>query len=117
MRSYLNMAALTALIFSAGANAEAHPGSKILTTGSSDRTAMTDGMTYEDVKGVHIFRGSAAQAGEAGTSARPVAHKQIEIEISIPPAYRRFRQLRTQGFFSGDAYPSRRYTHGFFSGR
>ena len=118
MGSYFKMAMLTAIICGAATSgAHAHPGSKILTTGSGERTAMTAGMRYEDVKGVHIFRGSAASVVDAQASNKASLHKQIELEISVTPAYRRFRHLRTQGFFSGDAYPSRRYTHGFFSGR
>jgi len=116
MRSYFKIALLAALVCGV-ASAEAHPGSKILTTGSGERTAMTAGMTYEDIKGVHIFRGRTAEANAAESSADMSARTEVAIEISVTPAYRRFRHLRTQGFYSGDAYPSRRYTHGFYSGR
>ena len=116
MGSNHKIAALTALICSAAAGAQAHPGSKILTTGSGERSAMTAGMSYEDVKGVHIFRGRPAETKNAQATKREM-HKQVEIEISMSPIYRRFRHLRTQGFYSGDAYPSRHYTHGFYSGR
>ncbi len=116
MHSYFKLALLTALICSAAASgAQAHPGSKILTTGSGERTAMTAGMQYEDVKGVHIFRGRPTAEEQA--SPKTSLHKQIEIEISVTPVYRRLRHLRTQGFYSGHAYLSRRYTHGFYSGR
>lgn len=118
MRSYFKISMLAAIICSATTSGvQAHPGSKILTTGSGERTAMTAGMRYEDVKGVHIFRGSAMSAGGAKASTKTSLHKQIEIEISMTSRYQHFRHLRTQGFYSGDAYPSRRYTHGFFSGR
>lgn len=118
MGSFFKKVILSAIIYSvATTGVQAHPGSRILTTGSGERTAMTTGMGYEDVKGVHIFRGSTSPTVAAETSAKPAAHKQIEIEISVAHNYRRFRHLRTQGFFSGDAYPSRRYTHGFYSGR
>ena len=117
MRNNCKAVMLTALICTVAAGAEAHPGSKILTTGGGERTAMTAGMTYEDVNGVHIFRGSAATTNVANTSKSVAAHKQIEIEIAMTPVYRRLRHMRTQGFYSGDAYPSRRYTHGFYSGR
>ncbi|WDI32988.1 hypothetical protein PUV54_07230 [Hyphococcus flavus] len=96
----------------------AHPGSKILTTGSGDRTAMTGSVHYEDVNGVHIFRGGSAPQEDVllgGSDYEPLMSKRIEIKIERTP-FRRIRSLRTQGFYSGAAHPSRRYTQGFYSG-
>ncbi len=116
MRTYRQIAVLAALFCAAAAGAQAHPGSKILTTGSGEQTAMTDGMSYEDVSGVHIFRGSPASSDDTLPSSE-AGRQQIKIQISVTPAFRRIRHLRTQGFYSGAAYPSRRYTRGFYSGR
>ena len=97
--------------------AAAHPGSKILTAGGAEeRGAMTPGMTYEDVDGVHIFRGKPA-AAEPEDSAPAAERRDIRIVIKHKYAWRSLRRLRTQGFYSGDRYPSRRYTQGFYSGR
>ena len=116
MKSVTKIAALTAFAFSIATTAQAHPGAKILTTGSGDRTAMTSGMKYEDVKGVHVFRGSAAAAAKSKAPEKRM-RKEIDINITVTPVFRRIRHLRTQGFYSGNAYPSRRFTQGFYSGR
>jgi hypothetical protein len=110
---------LTAALAFASLGAEAHPGSKILTLGGgAERSAMTPGMTYEDVNGVHIFRGARALAGEEPALAGGPEGRQIEIEIEKHVyVWRRLRHMRTQGFYSGDRYPSRRYTQGFYSGQ
>jgi len=99
--------------------ATAHPGSKILTAGGSDeRSAMTAGMSYEDLSGVHVFRGRKAQAGREAALTGAMVRREIRIEIATPVyVWRSFRGLRTQGFYSGDPYPSRRYRQGFYSGR
>ena len=116
MKSVLKIAALTALAFSVSTIAQALPGSKILTTGSGERTAMTAGMKYEDADGVHVFRGRAPAIDEA-PAPQTTMRKEIDINITVTPVFRRIRHLRTQGFYSGVAYPSRRYTQGFYSGR
>ena len=99
----------------------AHPGSKLLTTGSkSERAAMTSGVSFEDVNGVHVFRGGGAKPsallGEAPAASQRAITRDVEIVIRQHP-YRSFRRLRTQGFYSGIAYPSRQYTQGFYSGQ
>ena len=114
MRAFATGTAITALLISAASGAAAHPGSKILTTGSGDRTAMTEGVTYEDVGGVHLFKGSATPAKEKKMK---VMKKAIKIKVQVEPAYRSIRRLRTQGFYSGSVYSSRRFTQGFYSGR
>ncbi len=110
------IATLGAMLLTASA-ASAHPGTKILTTGSAgERTAMTSGMSFEEVGAVHVFRGKSSLTGGA-----PVANKTgaqsttININISNR-AFRSFRRLRTQGFYSGTGPKSRRYTKGFYSG-
>ena len=106
--------------FAVGAfSAAAHPGPAIMIAGGAeDRTAMTDGVTYEDANGVHVFRGRTALLG-AETAPTPKGERRhIEIDVVIRPyAFRSLRRLRTQGFYSGIPYPSRRYTQGFYSGR
>ena len=113
---------LAAAAFAAGLScvgAAAHPGPKLLTAGGAkERTAMTPGMTYEDVGGVHLFKGSPAPATqEPLAGGEPAcADRQVKV-VLINRSWRQFRRLRTQGFYSGDAYPTVRYTKGFYSGR
>lgn len=101
-----------------GAAAQAHPGDAILTTGSGERTVTTEGVSIEEISGVHLFRGTPAplenalMGGEASTE--NVAEECADIIVKVLP-FRSIRRLRTQGFYSGD-YPSRRYTQGFYSG-
>ena len=106
---------------SMSAGAQAHPGSPLLTTGSkSPKAAMTAGMSFEDINGVHVFRGSPAQHGAGLLGGEPASGQSdcraVEIEIEAG-AWRSFRRLRTQGFYSGVSYPSRQFTQGFYSGR
>ena len=99
-------------------NAEANPGAPILTAGGSEtRSAMTQGVSYDAVNGVHVFKASPTLLGAART---PGA--QQKTGTALAPAapicvWRSLRRLRTQGFYSGDRHPSRRYTQGFYSGR
>ncbi len=118
MKRFLSAAALIAVLSFTAFSATAHPGSKILTTGSGERAAMTAGVTYEDVNGVHIFRGTITPAKEPQHAAERYAPQEIRIEITMPRrTWRCMRGLRTQGFYSGKVYPSRPYTQGFYSGR
>ena len=94
--------------------AAAHPGPKLLTTGSGERTAMTPGMSYEDFDGVHLFKGAPRIAGGEAMSTMPADRIKITIRHEAP--WRNFRSLRTQGFYSGTGPKSRRYTQGFYSG-
>ena len=94
--------------------ATAHPGPKLLTTGSGERTAMTAGMSYEDVNGVHMFKGAPRLAGGDAAAAMPTDSIEITVRHEYP--WRSFRPLRTQGFYSGTGPKSRRYTQGFYSG-
>ena len=119
MRRKILTAAIAAVIGMGAASANAHPGSKILTAGGADeRTAMTPGMSFEETNGVHLFRGKVASGDGATAPAKDVPKIKVEIKIAAPScSWRRLRGLRTQGFYSGDPYPSRRYTQGFYSGR
>jgi len=106
-----------AIFFSVFASAvQAHPGAAILTTGGGDeRTAMTEGVRFEETNGVHVFRGRERLAGEEPAPA--VADAACRTEVVIQKAvWRSFRTLRTQGFYSGRNQTSRRYTQGFYSG-
>ena len=96
----------------------AHPGANILTTGSSaPRASMTSGVNYEIVEGVHLFKGSAQQASEQLLLLGSQPEQRVEIEIRVEKRpFRQIRKMRTQGFYSGDPYKSRRYTQGFYSG-
>ena len=95
--------------------AQAHPGSAILTVGGADeRTAMTEGVRFEETNGVHVFRGRARLAGDkpAPAVAKAPCHADVVVEKVV---WRSFRTLRTQGFYSGRG-KTRRYTQGFYSG-
>ena len=109
--------ALTAAVIVTAASvstADAHPGPKLLTTGSGERTAMTPGISYEDVGGVHLFKGAPRLAGGEAVPAMSADGINITIRHKYPS--RSFRTLRTQGFYAGTGPTSRRYTQGFYSG-
>jgi len=113
------MVALIVGLSGAVFSAVAHPGPKILTVGGADeRMAMTSGVSYEDVKGVHLIRGTRMLAGEEAAVRTTYMRRGIIIETvtrrryAYPP-----RRLRTQGFYSGNGPKSRRYRQGFYSGR
>ena len=113
---FIFFAALSAAIFTVSA-ASAHPGAKILTSGSAkERTIMTPGMNFEEVGAVHVFRGRKAIADATPAAVTTPARTTI-IKINIERrGFRSFRRLRTQGFYSGTGPKSRRYTKGFYSG-
>ena len=98
-------------------SAQAHPGSKILHMGGAKQaTAMSKGMSYQDINGVHLFQGSPAPAQTVSPDlAGKTFSREIEIK-SIRIVRRSFRPLRTQGFYSGHAPKGRRFTQGFYSG-
>lgn len=97
-------------------SASAHPGAKLLTTGKDERTAMTAGISYADVNGVHLFKGAKRLAGAGATPMLGAPAKTLRISVSTRAPYRSFRSLRTQGFYSGTGPRSRRFTQGFYSG-
>jgi len=113
---YFFITALSAMMFTVSA-ASAHPGAKILTTGSAEeQKAMTPGMSFEEVGSVHVFRGRNTITDAAPAAVKTQAHTTI-IKINIEKrAFRSFRRLRTQGFYSGTGPKSRRFTKGFYSG-
>lgn len=111
---------IAAATFAAGlvATAQAHEGPKLLTTGSGERTAKTAGVSYADVDGVHLFKGSARSASEPASpmlAGARAARTTLSIVIHKTP-WRSIRRLRTQGFYAGTAPASRRFTQGFYSG-
>ena len=109
-------AAILSAALAGASGALAAPGPDILTTGSADaRASMTKGVAHETVSGVNIFRGTPALLGEepaAGETSPAVGVQYINAGCS----FRNLRRLRTQGFYSGVPYPSRRFTQGFYSG-
>lgn len=113
-------AALVVGASAAGAfsTAQAHAGPKLLTTGSGERTAKTAGVSYEDIDGVHLFKGRARQSENdmAATLAGAPEGKATHVTIIHKAPWRSIRHLRTQGFYSGTAPSSRRFTQGFYSG-
>ncbi|WP_425410702.1 hypothetical protein [Hyphococcus sp.] len=114
------LTALTACaVICGGAAAHAHPGEAILTTGNGERTVMGGGVTIEEISGVHIFRGGGApEPDELLGAETPEQGREKEIEIVFKKRpFRNIRRLRTQGFYSGVPYPSRRYRQGFYSGQ
>ena len=107
---------IAAAIAGAPFSAAAHPGAALLTSGaSSEGTATTAGVAYSTAGGVHVYRGKRAEAAIQSDDYEQT--RQIETEIEQKIIWRRLRNLRTQGFYTGDQYPSRRYTQGFYSGR
>ncbi|MEX6632926.1 hypothetical protein [Hyphococcus lacteus] len=112
MRKFVLLASVTFSI--ASGNALAHPGEKILTLGGgAERAATTSGIQYEEVGGVHVFRGSTALLGDEAVTTAP---EKTDMKIVIVQRqWRTIRRLRTQGFYSGKPYPSRNYTQGFYS--
>ncbi len=107
------------VLFIMSGTVQAHPGSEILTVGGKDgRQAMTDGMRYENVGGVHVYRGSASLAGQSDVSleeAEPVIQQGDTIIYNN--VWRTFRSLRTHGFYGERRSMTRRYTQGFYSGQ
>ncbi len=114
MRKGLALLAAAAALGATGAIA--HPGPKLLTAGpAKEKTAMTPGMTFEDINGVHVFR-SAKKPAAALAGAGLLSHS-MNIEVAIEKrVWRAFRPMRTQGFYTGRGPKSRRYTQGFYSG-
>lgn len=118
MRASAILAGLASIAISTGAMA--HPGPKLLTAGSQgERAATTPGVSFKEINGVHLFMGSAQAPSGAAESAllggEPAAVKCDVVVIAGERPWRRFRHLRTQGFYSGVAYRSRTYSQGFYS--
>jgi hypothetical protein len=97
--------------------AAAHPGPELLTAGGAEaRAAMTPGMSYEDVGGVHVFRGAPTPEPEPEHALAGAPYpRTININVTHRYVLRAFRPLRTRGFYSGPGMKSRRYTQGFYS--
>lgn len=104
--------------WAAAGAAAAHQGPKLLTVfGADERASATSGVSSEHVNGVHLYEGATRLAGgEPGDKAKAPSAPEARIVIVIDRPWRRIRKLRTQGFYSGDRYPSRAFTQGFYSG-
>jgi hypothetical protein len=123
MRTSLIFATALIAMSTTISNAAAHPGANILTAGANkERSAMTSGMTFEEVGAVHVFRGRRALIAAAPTATEIPARRNCNIKIILPESVLLpFLHLRTQGFYSGtgltgNGLRSRRYTQGFYSG-
>ena len=92
--------------------ATAHPGAQLLTAGASEgRSATTPGISYEDISGVHLFKGSPSigDYDEPALSGESDLHITIKYRINASSA----RALRTQGFYSGHSQRIRRHSFGY----
>ncbi len=111
-------------ILIAADDARAHEGPAILQAGGSDnRSSKTNAIDCSHEKGVFVCRGAASLAGGGATSPSSgdaVVQKQItrivRIETKQTPR-RKYRPLRTQGFYSGRGPRSRPFTQGFYADR
>ncbi|MEM8935062.1 MAG: hypothetical protein AAGC77_01485 [Pseudomonadota bacterium] len=104
------------LSFIAGTGiASAHPEPAILQAGGAEKRVPIAGATYAAENGVGVYRGRLKLLGEETARSEYRAPTMAAITINVQ-AWRPMRGLRTHGFYSGDPYPSRRYTQGFFSG-
>ncbi len=65
---------------------------------------------------VNVYRGPTALLGDEPAGDSGYLEREIKIKTAASCCCRKFRRLRTQGFYSGNRYPSRRYTQGFYSG-
>lgn len=114
------LAAAVAATVIGGAPAAAHPGPNILTQfGGKDRADGTGAATVAQIGGVHLYKGPARRASDAlaGAAAPSQMHRaRRHLSVNAPCRHRCWRELRTQGFWSGVAPQSRRFTQGFYSG-
>ena len=109
-----------ALAAAATAPAAAHSAPSILQLGG-DKTRVSHGAGASciDKGGVHVCGAVKRPAAEesmtlaGGKSTGRTIRKKIVVKTHC----HRWRRLRTQGFYSGDPYPSRRFTRGFYADR
>ncbi len=99
----------------AGVSAQAHPGPAILSAGGAEtRSTATEGVSVTETNGVHLIMGSPTK--HAAKTPPQAREKIIMLTLEVAP-FRSVRRLRSQGFYSGVSYRSRRYSQGFYSGR
>ncbi|MEL7485774.1 MAG: hypothetical protein AAGJ87_01010 [Pseudomonadota bacterium] len=116
------IAAFAALAAFSASPAVAQPvnqGAKILQIGGADaRTNQGAGVECRRESGVRLC-GAAPRAEEPELAGGETAVRQTIIteRIIIDRPFRLIRRLRTQGFYSGNIYPSRRFTQGFYADR
>jgi len=109
------LAGLAASAFAGPALAAAD--GRILTiSGDSAAPVMTAGVSLETINGVRLFKGAATPEETALLGAEPATPtKIVRKTVIVERPWRTIRRLRTQGFYSGIAHPSRRYTQGFYA--
>ncbi len=103
----------------AGTAALAHDGPAILQMGgASERVSHGERFACAEQRGAHLCKGAESQTTELEFApAARVVERVIERETRIIIRRPLLRALRTQGIYSGDVYPSRRFTQGFYSNR
>lgn len=116
MRISVFLAGAAVLLAASGASAAEGP--KLLTTGGkAERASMTAGVSLKETGGVTLITGGMQRAPhETALLGGDAAPEQCELIVKVEHRWRRrIRHLRTQGFYSGIAYPSRGYTQGYYS--
>jgi len=119
---------MSAAYLAAAPAAAAAPGPAILTAGGEEpRASKTAGVAYENISGVNVFRGTPARPQSIPPRSIPprdAERRDAAMAAGATPAdapcarpFRSMRRMRTQGFYAGVPYPSRRFTQGFYSGR
>ena len=111
---------LISVALAAASAAAAAPGTAIMTAGGEERrVSMTAGISHESVGGVNLYRGAprAPQPQKTEPTQQEIATNAMTSAAPCQFVFRRFRTMRTQGFYSGDRHPSRQFVQGFYSGR
>ena len=107
------------LAIAAATPAASHSAPSILQLGGDKaRASHGAGASCVEKGGVHVCGAVARPAVEeiklAGAhQPRRIVKKKIVVKSKC----HHWRRLRTQGFYSGDPYPSRRFTRGFYADR
>jgi|GEM_PF-5380063 len=108
-----------ALLAVAATPAAAHSAPSILQLGNEKvRVSHSASAGCVDKGGVHVCGALAREANEdnsllgEGSREQLIIKKTVIVRDGNPP-----RRLRTQGFFSGKVYRSKRFTQGFFADR
>jgi len=115
----LIITALSSAISLTALNANADTGPSILQLGGAEARASEGAAVNCGHEGrVYICKAAATETQELVLEDGPrVVERIIVKEKRIIIRRPLLRALRTQGIYSGDVYPSRRFTQGFYSNR